>query len=135
METFVVDTDVVSFGFRQSPIFIEKYGPLLVGNRAVVSFMTVAEIRFGMLNRGWRKPRSEQMDHYIAKHFVRYGVTDRVCEAWSKLIWDAKKQGRVLQTADGWVAATAKALNLRLVTHNAKDFGYLQGLEVVSFES
>lgn len=53
MPDLVVDTDVLSFGFRQEPIFVDRYGPAIEGSRAIVSFMTVAELAYGMLQRGW----------------------------------------------------------------------------------
>lgn len=53
MSSLVVDTDVVSLGFRQSDNFVQHYGPVLVGSRLIVSFMTIAELTFGALNRQW----------------------------------------------------------------------------------
>lgn len=133
MSDLVVDTDVVSFGFRQTDLFVRHYGPAIQGNRAVISFMTVAEIEYGMLCRAWGQARQDEMRAFLQKHYVRYGVTHRVCEAWAELSFAARQRGRVLQTADGWIAATAKALSIPLITHNAKDFDYLPGVKLVTF--
>ena len=133
MASIVVDTDVVSYGFRQEPLFVQHYGPALQGSQAVISFMTVAEMRFGMLNRQWGEARQQALLSFLGKHFVRHGATERVCEAWAELAWDAKQQGRKLGTADAWIAATAVGLNVPLMTHNAKDFNYLSGLKIVCF--
>ena len=54
MPDLLVDTDVLSAGFRFDSIFESFYGPAIQGHRTLVSFMTVAELEFGMLNRGGR---------------------------------------------------------------------------------
>ncbi|QDU91748.1 Ribonuclease VapC1 [Pirellulimonas nuda] len=132
MSDVVVDTDVLSAGFRFDAIFADFYGPAIQGSRAVVSFMTVAELEFGMRNRNWGEPRMSALRAYVAQNYVEYGVTRRVCRCWADLVWEAKRQGRVLKTADAWIAATAVALGVPLVTHNARDFGYLGSLMVVT---
>jgi|GEM_PF-6370455 len=59
MGDLVVDTDVVSFGFRQTDLFVEHYGPALVGHRSIISFMTVAEILYGMHSRNWGQRKQQ----------------------------------------------------------------------------
>jgi predicted nucleic acid-binding protein len=41
------------------------------------------------------------------------------------LMAEAKRAGRGLGVMDGWIAATAKVLDLALVTQNIKDFDQL----------
>ncbi len=45
---------------------------------------------------------------------------------------DAKKKGRTMAIADAWIAATALAYSIPLVTHNYKDFKNVSGLKVVT---
>ncbi|QDV69657.1 PIN domain-containing protein [Rosistilla carotiformis] len=135
MSALVVDTDVVSLGFRQSDNFVHHYGPALVGSRLIVSFMTIAELAFGALNRQWGPRKCQQLSEYMNRHYVRFDQTEPMCQIWAELCWEAKTRGRVLRTADGWVAATAVYLNLPLVTHNARDFNYLPQLQLITFPS
>lgn len=134
MADLVVDTDVVSFGFRQDARFLNAYGPAIQGHRLVISFMTVAELQFGALNRGWGVSRREELQHYLERHYVRYFATESMCNVWAELIWKCKEQGRVLNSADAWIAATAVVLSIPLVTHNAKDFRHVPGLKLITFE-
>ena len=133
MPDLVVDTDVLSFGFRQEPIFVDRYGPAIEGSRAIVSFMTVAELAYGMLQRGWGERRQAELLRYVQTHYIRFDANEALCHVWGEVAWDAKRKGRVIQTADTWIAATAKYLQLPLVTHNARDFEFLSGIQLITF--
>tara|TARA_R110002073_G_scaffold20123_12_gene72612 strand:+ start:7084 stop:7389 length:306 start_codon:yes stop_codon:yes gene_type:complete len=76
MSSLVVDTDVVSLGFRQSDNFVQHYGPALVGSRLIVSFMTIAELTFGALNRQWGPKKCHQLSEYMNQHYVRCDQTE-----------------------------------------------------------
>ena len=49
----VVDTDVASFVFKWHPEFAPRYIEMLRGPELLISFMTVAEMRYGALNANW----------------------------------------------------------------------------------
>ena len=44
----------------------------------------------------------------------------------------AGRQGRPIQTADAWIAATALRLDVPLVTNNQKDYASVAGLTVLT---
>ena len=133
MADLVVDTDVVSFGFRQDTRYVSFYGPAIQSHRAVISFMTVAEMRYGALNRNWGQKKTESLHRYLSQRYVQYGVTDEMCLRWAALIHDSKQQGRVLKPADAWIAGTALELDLPLVTNNARDFQHLPHLQLITY--
>ncbi|WP_339938709.1 type II toxin-antitoxin system VapC family toxin [Novipirellula sp.] len=131
MNKVVVDTDVVSFAFRGDTRAL-LYAPHLDGKINVISFMTYAELLRGALNRNWGAKRHADLTAFIKSRYVIVHPNRKTCEAWARLIDQAKKSGRILKTADGWIAATAETLGVPLVTNNARDFLYLQGLTVIT---
>lgn len=131
MSDLVVDTDVVSYGYRSSPEFA-FYEPHLKGNRAIVSFMTYAELLYGAALRGWGERRWEELRRYLLSNHTIFDTPMSLCVIWSSLMCQARKQGRVLHHADAWVAATAVYLNVPLLSNNRRDFEYLEGLQLIS---
>lgn len=134
MATLVVDTDVVSYGFRGDTRF-SYFAPKLVGQDAFVSFMTMAELDYWGLSRNWGAQRKRQLRTYVGQHFAMYPVTRRLCESWADVTDQAGRQGRVLSTADAWIAATAISLGVPLMTNNSKDFANLSGLRLITLST
>ena len=64
----VADTDVVSYLFKRHPL-AQAYLGLLVGHAVMVSFMTIAEIDYGMESDGWSENRRESMRRYLDGRF------------------------------------------------------------------
>ena len=56
--------------------------------------MTVAELSYGMLNRGWRPRRRDQLLPYLRAHYIRYDADETLCDACAEVAWDAQRQGR-----------------------------------------
>jgi predicted nucleic acid-binding protein len=101
---------------------------LLVGNQAFVSFMTIAELAFWGVSRNWGQNRRQRLTTYVDRQFRVYPVTRSLCQLWADVTMDARRQGRVINSADAWIAATAIGLAAPLVTNNRRDFDYLLGL-------
>ena len=45
---------------------------------------------------------------------------------------DAKKKGKLIETADAWVASVAVMFDISLVTHNRKHFENVENLKIIS---
>ncbi len=77
MTEIVVDTDVISFGFRNDSRFT-YYLPHMQGLRPLMSFMTLAEIEFGVQRRNWGQERRQQLEDYLNQY---YSVihSNRIC--------------------------------------------------------
>lgn len=126
----VVDTDVLSFIFKE-----DSRGDLYLAhlNRklTIISFMTLAETDRWALERNWGRTKRRQMEEFL-RQFVVSPFNRASCLRWAEAMHSARRNGRPIQTADGWVAATALVHNIPLVTHNAKHFVGVDGLTVIS---
>ncbi len=113
----LIDTDVLSYIAWERPQ-AEPFAPLLLGKLPFISFVTVGEMFFGAAKANWGERRIARMEtilrrytvipgtYAIAKHYgsVRRAFLDQVGEN------------------DMWIAATALAHEMPLVTNNLKHF-------------
>ena len=130
MNRVVVDTDVVSFLFKNHPIG-NRYDPELAGGIALISFMTVAELERWAIQRKW----GEQRLHWLHLHLGRYTVVPSspdLCRAWAEVTAAAQALGRRIECADAWIAASALLYDAPLITHNRADYLGVPGLILVS---
>ena len=51
---------------------------------------------------------------------------------WGRVKNNCEKKGRPITSADAWIAASAVQLNVPLVTHNARDYGAVDGLSIMT---
>ncbi len=126
----VVDTDVVSYLFRDAPE-AEWYRPHLQGRRLVVCFVTVGELYFGALKRNWGQERVAEMKQCL-RNFIVYPFEEALCLKWAEVRVEGQGQGQNITHADAWIAATALLHHIPLITNNAKHFTWVRGLEVIS---
>jgi predicted nucleic acid-binding protein len=125
-EGCVVDTDVISYLFR-GDTRAETYRAYLTGRLLVVSFQTVAELDRWALEREWGEARRKRMDGLLGRFVIV--LPDRaLCRTWAEVGDRARRNGRPIQTADAWIAATAIILDVPLVTNNRGDYTGVGGL-------
>jgi predicted nucleic acid-binding protein len=102
-----------------------------VPERLAVSVVTLAELRAGVLAARDLEARDRRLTTYA---FVRgldlLPVDGDVAEAWAILRVRLRDQGLAMGVNDAWIAATAIALGVPLVTQDA-GFDGVPGLEVV----
>ena len=130
MQIIVVDTDVVSFLFKNDSRAI-LYETHLASKELIISFMTLAELNFWTLQRNWGNAKRQQMESYLQK-FTVFHSDDELCLRWAEVIRTARRNGKPIATADGWIAATALLHGIPLVTHNGKHYAGVGGLTIIS---
>lgn len=128
MDAVVVDTNVVSFILRGDSRG-EDYRPHLEGKTLAISFMTVAELYEGAYRARWGKRKMSKLEDEL-KNYLVIPFSNNVCLCWAKL--RAERKSAPISVDDGWIAATALAHNLDLVTHNPGDFHGITGLRIIS---
>ncbi len=130
----VVDTDALSWALDPRPVPRAEAARARIADRtAVVSFVSVAEIRFGALRAGWGELRIRRLARSLADLDVVESdarLIDRYAElrAWASGGGHAIAQK--IHEADRWVAATALALDLELVSGD-RIFESIPGLVVL----
>ncbi len=119
----VVDTGV--FSARAVPGRTELralYAPHLDGRPVVLSFQTVAELRFGAINAGWGNARLHELKERISATSVAM-ADDRLVTVYAELQAACRSTGHALgqdnHTADRWIAATAVRYGIPLVSHDS----------------
>jgi tRNA(fMet)-specific endonuclease VapC len=126
----VVDTDVISFIFKQDTRNL-LYQPHLDGRLVLIAAQTRAELELWSLQRNWGWRRRNDLLAYL-KNFVFAGTDEVVASYWASVQDFARRTGHPISCADGWIAATALAFAAPLVTHNPTDFAYVPGLTLVT---
>ncbi len=130
MNVVLIDTDVISFLFKQDTR-AELYRPHLHQTLSLISFMTVAELKQWALLRSWGERRKQALDQHLMQYTLIPFDHD-LCQTWAEIRYEATSGGRKIETADAWIAATARLYQVPLITHNRADFDWVNGLTVIS---
>ncbi|MGF1662446.1 MAG: PIN domain-containing protein [Kineosporiaceae bacterium] len=131
----VVDTGVFGANLlpRHGPL-ASGYRPLLTGRQAIVSFVTVAELRFGARRAGWGEARMARLVAQVGRAHVVWAHTD-LTDVYADLRAWCVAHGHALghkpHEADRWVAATALYAGVPLVAHDAV-FRGVKGLDLLT---
>ncbi len=130
--SFLLDTNAVSEWVKPRP------NPGLVGwmesadeDRIFISVASLAELRYGVerMATGSRRSRLEQwLQHELRLRFDNriLPVDIDVAEAWGRTVARNEAAGRPIRAMDAFLAATAEAHELTLVTRNISDFPLLK---------
>jgi predicted nucleic acid-binding protein len=132
--SYLLDTNILSETIRRAPNkAVLAWLEGIPGEALFVSVLTLGEIRKGVEAIADKKRREKLrlwLEHELPAWFedrvlpVDLAVADR----WGRILAEV---GRPVPTIDSLLAATALHYELRLVTRDAKDFGY-PGLEVIN---
>lgn len=129
ISSVVADTNILSFIFKEDTR-AELYRPHINDNLVIVSFMTIAELDRWALHHNWGKARRRSMELFL-QDFL-FSFCDRsLCVKWAEATDSARRNGRPIDTADAWIAATALLHGIPLVTHNPSDYLGVDGLILV----
>lgn len=133
--SYLLDANVVSEWVKPEPApSVVEWLSGVDEEEAFLSVVSLAELRRGvdLLETGRRRQRLEKwLSEDLADRFHGriLAIDILVADAWGRLTARASRAGRTLGTMDGFVAATALAHGLTLVTRNVRDFERL-GVDV-----
>ena len=126
MKPVVLDTDVVSFLFKRDTR-AELYLPYLENREWFISFMTEAELEQWAISANWSAKRVEWLRIFISRFAIVPSSHELVVQ-WAQAMAAARKNGRRIEAADAWIAATALLYDAPLLTHNKSDYLGVPGL-------
>jgi tRNA(fMet)-specific endonuclease VapC len=119
----VIDTGVFGAQLtRRTWPLGESYQPLVEGRAALVSFVTVAELRFGARLAGWGPQRLQRLDRELERAETIWPGPELIDTYVALRCWCVKAGhalGQKDHEADRWVAATAMWLGVPVVAHDA----------------
>lgn len=128
MAVRLLDTNIVSYLVKRHPLS-RTYRPHLVGHTHVISFQTLGELFVWGRSSNWGPAQWADLQATLASLTV-LDSESLVCEWWAEV--RSVRRSQPIGVADAWIAATALAYGLELVTHNPADFAGIPGLVVVT---
>jgi predicted nucleic acid-binding protein len=118
----VVDTGVFGADLSAtSKPLANLYGDVLAGRSILISFVTVAELRYGALRAGWGAKRRDELEDVIAEAKVvwpGHALASQYAALRAECVNAGHGLGEKLHEADRWVAATARYVGVPLVSHD-----------------
>jgi predicted nucleic acid-binding protein len=126
MTAGLADTSVFIATEGNRPIRIERLPDALA-----VSVITIGELRAGVLAATDLDVRDRRLATLTrALEMDPVPIDQAVAEAWASLRVSLRDLGLRMPVNDSWIAATAIALGIPLVTHD-EDYLHAPGLEVI----
>ena len=125
----LLDTDICIYLIREKPrSILDRFNQHAVGDLGI-SVITLAELEYGVSKSSKPAKNKEALDQFVAPLDV--AAFDRsATAAYGKLRAMLEKKGQSIGAMDLLIAAHALALNVRLVTHNVREFRRVPGLRV-----
>ena len=130
MNVLLLDTNVVSILFNRNHSLRRTCLDAVSGNQLVISFMTRAELSLWPVANNWGTSRRGALEEHLGLYLTLY-PDERTCAIWATVVDRCRRAGRPIQTADAWIAASARQWECPLVTTDFRDYGAVEDLDLV----
>jgi len=102
----------------------------VAGHQLAFSFMTRAELLLWPAANNWGPSRRASLEEHMAMYLTVY-PDERTCAIWSAVVDQCRRAGHPIQTADAWIAASARQWGCALVTTDFRDYRAVEDLDIV----
>lgn len=126
----MIDTNIVSYLMKGRPE-ARIYKPHLQGKVLAISFITVGELYYGAEKSNWGERRRLQLESML-RNFLVVPYDHEIAKSYARVLVERQNRGRPISFNDAWIAACAVRHGVSLVTHNAKDFEGIAGLDLIT---
>ena len=125
---YLLDTNICIYALKGNKKILEKIQVNFNGGIAISS-ITLAELEFGVQASAYPQKNAESLVRFLSK--IEILPFDNECAIkYGKIRADLKKKGTLIGSMDMLIAAHGAAKSLIVVTHNAKEFERVDGLEI-----
>jgi tRNA(fMet)-specific endonuclease VapC len=125
----MLDTNVSIYPIKEHPAsVIERFTAHPVGDIGI-SVITLAELEYGVTKSSRPAQNREALEQFISPLDV-VPFARAATAAYGRLRTALEKKGQPVGSMDLLIAAHALSLNVRLITHNVKEFGRVPGLRI-----
>ena len=129
MKQALIDTNIVSFFFRNQVKVVERFQAYVKEHSKInISIITYYEIISGLKHRDAQKQLTSFLE-FASYHTVLPLTTDST-HVSSDIYASLRKKGTPVDDIDILIAGIAIANNLILATNNQRDFSKIEGLEI-----
>ena len=125
---YLLDTNIVIYwlkGNRQIENRVLEEGI----EKIAISFVTLSELYYGAYKSQRKKENIDNVKK-LMKKIECIETNSEICNIYGALKADLEKEGKIIDDADLFVAATALNKNMVLVTNNTKHFKRIKALRI-----
>lgn len=123
MDAVLLDTDVFSYLIRPGDRRGDAYRRHVLNKTIAISFITVGELYFGSIKKGFTGKTLANLEERIRAAVV-VPYDDEICREYARIKL-ALPPGITVAANDLWIAACAKRHSMRLITNNRKHFEHI----------
>lgn len=129
MKPALIDTNILSFFFRNHSLVVERFEVYLKEHRKLnISIITYYEILSGLKHRDAQK-QLISFSKFVSYHTILPLTTSSTTIA-ADIYANLRSKGTPVDDIDILIAGIAIANNLVIVTNNLKHFEKIEGLEI-----
>jgi tRNA(fMet)-specific endonuclease VapC len=130
---WMLDTNICIDIIKERPrSVLDRFQGHAIGDIGV-SVVTLAELEYGVSASSRPAKNREALDQFVSP--LQVASFDRDATAtYGRLRAALEKKGQMIGSMDLLIAAHAVSLDVRLVTHNSREFGRVPGLKIEDWQ-